>query len=146
MLSYPSRWPELCEVAESTTGKIMGYIIGKVEARNNNPLDWHGHVTAVTVANEFRRIGVAGKLMQFLEDVSDAKKCYFVDLFVRVTNKVAVAMYKSLGYVVFRTLKGYYSGPPDEDAYDMRKALSRDKEKRSEQPPTAEELQELDDT
>ena len=124
----------------------MGYIIGKAEARNNNPLDWHGHVTAVTVADEFRRVGLAAKLMHFLEDISDDQKCYFVDLFVRVSNKVAVGMYRSLGYIVFRTLKGYYTGPPDEDAYDMRKALSRDKEKRSEKPPTAEELLELDDT
>ena len=120
--------------------------MGKSEARNNNPLDWHGHVTAISVAEEYRRIGLAAKLMHSLENVSDAKKCYFVDLFVRVSNKVAVGMYRSLGYVVYRTIKGYYTGPPDEDAYDMRKALSRDKEKRSEQPPTEEELLEFDDT
>ena len=47
-------------------------------------------------------------------------------------------------YVVFRTIKDYYTGPPDEDAYDMRKALSRDKEKRSERPPTQEELEILE--
>ncbi len=131
---------------ESTTGKIMGYIMGKAEARNNNPLDWHGHVTAVSVADEFRRIGMAANLMHLLEEVSEHKKCYFVDLFVRVSNRVAVTMYKSLDYVVYRTLKDYYTGPYREDAYDMRKALSRDKDKRSEQPPTAEELLELDDT
>lgn len=133
-------------MAESPTGKIMGYIMGKSEARQSNPLDWHGHVTAISVADEFRRIGLAAKLMKLLEDVSEAKKCYFVDLFVRVSNVVAVGMYKALGYVVYRTITGYYTGPPDEDAYDMRKALSRDKEKRSERPPTAEELEALDDT
>ena len=124
----------------------MGYIMGKSEARQNNPLDWHGHVTAVSVAEEFRRIGLAAKLMKSLEDVSEIKKCYFVDLFVRVSNKVAVSMYKALGYVVFRTIPDYYTGPPDEDAYDMRKALSRDVEKKSERPPTQEELDALDDT
>lgn len=133
-------------MAESPTGKIMGYIMGKSEARQNNPLDWHGHVTAVSVAEEFRRIGLAAKLMDCLEDVSELKRCYFVDLFVRVSNKVAVAMYKALGYVVFRKIDGYYSGPPDEDAYDMRKALSRDPEKKSEGPPTQEELDSFDDT
>lgn len=133
-------------MAESSTGKIMGYIMGKAEARQNNPLDWHGHVTAVSVADEYRRIGLAAKLMKFLEDVSDSKKCYFVDLFVRVSNKIAVGMYKTFGYVVFRTIKGYYTGHPDEDAYDMRKALSRDRDKRSEQPPTEAELLALDDT
>ncbi len=119
--------------------------MGKCEARRNNPLDWHGHVTAVSVAEEYRRIGLAAKLMNVLEEVSDSKKCYFVDLFVRVSNSVAVTMYKALGYVIFRMIKGYYSGPPDEDAYDMRKALSRDKDKRSEMPPTEEEIAALDD-
>ncbi len=122
----------------------MGYIMGKSEARQNNPLDWHGHVTAISVADEFRRIGLAAKLMRFLEDVSELKKCYFVDLFVRVSNVVAVQMYRALGYVDFRTIKDYYTGPPDEDAYDMRKALSRDKEKRSERAPTQEELEILE--
>eukprot|EP00075_Anas_platyrhynchos_P015139 XP_027304392.1 N-alpha-acetyltransferase 20-like [Anas platyrhynchos] len=59
---------------------------------------------------------------------------FFVDLFVRVSNQVAVNMYKQLGYSVYRTVLEYYSasnGEPDEDAYDMRKALSRDTEKKS---------------
>lgn len=45
------------------------------------------------------------------------KKCFFVDLFVRVSNDIAVNMYKKLGYVVYRTVLDYYSGDPDEDAY-----------------------------
>jgi len=59
------------------------------------------------------------------------KDAFFVDLFVRMSNNVAVDMYKQLGYVVYRRVLEYYSGDPDEDAYDMRKALSRDKEKKS---------------
>lgn len=45
---------------------------------------------------------------------------FFVDLFVRVSNQVAVNMYKQLGYSVYRTVIEYYSasnGEPDEDAY-----------------------------
>lgn len=70
---------------------------------------------------------------------------YFVDLFVRVSNKAAIGMYEGLGYSVYRRILGYYCDP-DEDAYgkevymrlvtdlsilDMRKALPRDVEKRS---------------
>ena len=40
---------------------------------------------------------------------------YFVDLFVRVSNAVAIAMYKKMGYVVYRQVLNYYSG--EEDAY-----------------------------
>lgn len=130
------RWPEYIQVAESPSGKIMGYIMGKSEARQNNPSDWHGHVTAISVAWDYRRLGLAATLMHYLEEVSEHKRCFFVDLFVRVSNTVAVNMYHNLGYVVFRRIPNYYTGPPDEDAYEMRKSLSRDKDKLAERPCT----------
>lgn len=40
-----------------------------------------------------------------------------MDLFVRVSNKVAITMYQQLGYIVYRTVLEYYNGDPDEDAY-----------------------------
>lgn len=45
------------------------------------------------------------------------KNTYFVDLFVRVSNKVAINMYTNLGYIVYRTIIDYYSGDNEEDAY-----------------------------
>jgi len=45
------------------------------------------------------------------------KRCFFVDLFVRVSNAVAVDMYRNLGYVVYRKVIDYYSGDVDEDAF-----------------------------
>lgn len=45
------------------------------------------------------------------------KNTYFVDLFVRVSNEVAINMYKNLGYIVYRTVLEYYSGDPEENAY-----------------------------
>jgi N-terminal acetyltransferase B complex catalytic subunit len=45
------------------------------------------------------------------------KNTYFVDLFVRVSNKRAVDMYHKLNYVVYRRIIGYYSGERDEDAF-----------------------------
>ena len=109
--------------------------------RQNVPTDWHGHVTALTVHPNFRRLGLAAKLMSTLENISDRRKCYFVDLFVRVSNTVAVQMYKNLGYIVYRKIVGYYSAPPgsnmdNEDAYDMRRALKMDKEGKSVIPIT----------
>ena len=43
-------------------------VMGKAEGSGEN---WHGHVTALTVAPEFRRLGLAAKLMHILEDISD---------------------------------------------------------------------------
>ena len=68
--------------------------------------------------------------MAYLEEISeDLYNGYFVDLFVRVSNKLAQLMYENIGYIVFRRVLGYYSG--DEDAFDMRKALKRDVKKTS---------------
>ncbi|NWT17450.1 NAA20 acetyltransferase, partial [Vireo altiloquus] len=147
-LQYLAHWPEYFIVAEAPGGELMGYsecwgaavltlcvftVMGKAEGSVARE-EWHGHVTALSVAPEFRRLGLAAKLMELLEEISEKKGGFFVDLFVRVSNQVAVNMYKQLGYSVYRTVLEYYSassGEPDEDAYDMRKALSRDTEKKS---------------
>ena len=49
--------------------------------------------------------------------------------FVRKSNALAIGMYSKMGYSIYRQVIGYYSG--EEDAYDMRKALSRDVDKKS---------------
>ncbi len=84
----------------------MGYVMGKVEGKGEN---WHGHVTAVTVAPEFRRLGLGRKLMSVLEDVSEkVYDAYFVDLYVRASNEVAIGMYKRFGYSIYRRVLNYY--------------------------------------
>lgn len=40
---------------------------------------------------------------------------FFVDLFVRVSNALAINMYNTFGYSVYRRVVGYYSG--EEDAF-----------------------------
>ncbi|GAA6064010.1 hypothetical protein JCM10212_001405 [Sporobolomyces blumeae] len=154
-LSYLLHWSELFSVVESaggsarssssyglasrrarTTGasgggeggELMGYVMGKTEGRGK---DWHGHVSAITVSPSHRRLGLASMLMDSLETVSAQQKGWFVDLFVRESNDLAIGLYESLGYKVYRRVKGYYGGgprEPDEDAFDMRKALPIDEQ------------------
>lgn len=113
---------------------------------------WHGHITVLTVAPSWRRLGYASRLTEQLELGSDINNAWFVDLYVRAGNKVAVDMYKNMGlvevcpwdsknneltcqnrYSVFRRVVNYYSDDPTglsesgEDAFDMRKPCSRDK-------------------
>ncbi len=127
-LSYLARWPGMCSLQEGASGRVSSYMIGKAEGRGS---EWHGHVSALTVAPEFRRLGLAKTLMAELERVSDkAYNGFFVDLFVRVGNTIAVRMYTALGYTVYRRVLGYY-GDPDEDAFDMRKRCPRDADGRS---------------
>lgn len=55
---------------------------------------------------------------------------------MRKSNKVAQALYHGMGYSVYRRVLDYYSDDPTdptkdgEDAYDMRKPLKRDKERK----------------
>jgi N-terminal acetyltransferase B complex catalytic subunit len=120
-LTYLARWPALCLAAVTRGGAVAGYILGKQEGKGKK---WHGHVTAVAVAPAFRRTGLASALVAALEAASDADGCYFVDLFVRASNEAALKLYARLGYTVYRRVLGYYSG--EEDALDMRRALSAD--------------------
>uniref|UniRef100_A0A6U4ABV9 N-acetyltransferase domain-containing protein n=1 Tax=Ditylum brightwellii TaxID=49249 RepID=A0A6U4ABV9_9STRA len=128
-LQYMSQWPESFTVAEAPDGSLMGYMLGKSEGRGNL---WHGHVSAVTVAPSYRRLGLAKTLMDDLESIStEVYNAFFVDLFVRASNQLAISMYEKFGYVRYRRVLGYYSGDDPEDAFDMRKALPRDKNKES---------------
>lgn len=119
----------LFSVAEAPNGSLMGYMLGKAEGDDNL---WHGHVSAVTVAPGYRRLGLAKTLMDDLESKCiHVYNAYFVDLFVRASNELAIKMYQKFDYVTYRRVLGYYSGDDGEDALDMRKALPRDKFKTS---------------
>ncbi len=50
-LQYLAKWPEYCLMAAGPGQESMGYIFGKAEGVGEG---WHGHVTAVTVAPQFR--------------------------------------------------------------------------------------------
>ncbi|KAL2007881.1 hypothetical protein VTN00DRAFT_7863 [Thermoascus crustaceus] len=138
-LNYLMRWPSLFSVVENRDGHIVGYIMGKLEEQppsmRSSPhyTPWHGHITVLTVAPAWRRLGFARRLTESLERSSDINDAWFVDLYVRAGNKVAVGMYKGMGYSVFRRVVNYYSDDPTglsdagEDAFDMRKPCSRDK-------------------
>ncbi|KAI5303433.1 hypothetical protein KEM56_007547 [Ascosphaera pollenicola] len=132
-LQYLMEWPSLFNVVQDRNGSILGYIMGKTEEQppelKSSPhyTPWHGHVTALTVAPAWRRLGYASRLTESLERASDSQNAWFVDLYVRASNKIAVDMYQKMGYTVFRRVKNYYCDDPSgmseegEDAFDMRK-------------------------
>lgn len=105
-----------------------------------NPLPWHGHITILTVSPPYRRLGYAKLLTSALERSCNQSSAWFVDLYARASNTLAIDMYKRMGYSVFRRVVMYYSDDPNgtsdegggggEDAFDMRKPLDRDKERK----------------
>jgi N-terminal acetyltransferase B complex catalytic subunit len=83
-------------------------------------------MTSLTVVSGARRLGLAMKLCEVLEQHCDALDVWFVDLFVQADNTAAQALYK-MGYSVYRRVVGYYKD--NGDAFDMRKPLSKDRER-----------------
>ena len=131
-LHYSTGWPPLNWTARNNSGDVCGYILGS--ANTKKPEQAKGHVTAVTVSEDYRRLGIASMLMSILETVCDRYyHAYFVDLFVRPSNKSAQIMYNKLGYTLYRQIINYYS-TIHEDGYDMRKSLARDIDKKFMKP------------
>lgn len=133
---YLIRWPSLF-FKSVEFDDISGYMIGKNEGKLSK-LEWHTHISAVTINNQYRRIGLASDLCLFLEDIVNKKPddTLFIDLFVKVTNTLALQLYQKLGYSIYRRVVGYYGKemPLDRnnindeiDGFDMRKSLPADK-------------------
>lgn len=118
------RYPETFIICEES-GQIEGYIMCRIEVGLSNygfsGLVRKGHVVSIAVLPQFRHRGVAQAIIKkALEgmDYYKAKQCF---LEVRVTNDVAISLYKKLGFEVTRTINGYYSD--GEDAYVMTKRI-----------------------
>ncbi|CDR36980.1 CYFA0S01e06084g1_1 [Cyberlindnera fabianii] len=135
-LEYLTEWPSLFFKSTELDSTISGYMMAKTEGKGP---EWHTHITAVTINSHYRRIGLASYLCDNLEYITDAKphEANFIDLFVKVTNSLAISLYEKLGYSVFRRVVGYYGNDSpyptstskiddQKDAFDMRKAMKRD--------------------
>ena len=96
-------------------------VLGKAEGQG---VEWHGHVTAITVAPEYRRLSLGRKMMNLLELVSDATyRGFFVDLYVRCNNQIAIGMYEGLGYSIYRRVREYYGGSIGQGGRDEEDAF-----------------------
>ena len=120
-------WPSLLHIAEDHNGKIVGYVLAKLEDEDIKQGEVQGHITSISVLRTYRRLGVASKLMNhalnMMQEYFDAD---FVSLHVRVSNRPALFLYhNNLGFEVRGIEKGYYADK--EDAYKMRKYFKKDK-------------------
>ncbi|KAL4428191.1 hypothetical protein ABPG75_002280 [Micractinium tetrahymenae] len=108
-------WPQLLYVAEDYDGKIVGYVLAKMEEES---AEVHGHITSLAVARTHRKLGLATKLMSAAHKAMvEVFGAHYCSLHVRVTNRGAFHLYThTLGYK--RTEKAYYAD--GEDAYSMR--------------------------
>jgi ribosomal protein S18 acetylase RimI-like enzyme len=127
-------WPQLLWVAEDFDGKIVGYVLAKMEEDERQPR--HGHITSLSVLRSHRKRGIATALMrQSQREMDDVFEAEYVSLHVRKSNRAAYHLYNvTLNYQVNDVEKGYYAD--GEDAYDMRCYFRNDPRDREESSPS----------
>ncbi|RLF88826.1 ribosomal-protein-alanine N-acetyltransferase [Thermococci archaeon] len=105
-------FPEGFLVAE-LEGRIVGYVITRMRSRTE------GHVVAIAVDPEYRGRGIGKSLVLRAMKILREKGSRRVRLEVRVSNEVAISLYKSLGFEIEGVIRRYYMD--GEDAYLMYK-------------------------
>uniref|UniRef100_A0A9L0S1W1 N-terminal amino-acid N(alpha)-acetyltransferase NatA n=1 Tax=Equus caballus TaxID=9796 RepID=A0A9L0S1W1_HORSE len=87
-------WPQLSYIAEDEDGKIVGYVLAKME---EDPDDVpHGHITSLAVKRSHRRLGLAQKLMdQASRAMIENFSAQYVSLHVRKSNRAALHLYSN---------------------------------------------------
>lgn len=112
-------WPQLLQVAEDHKGKVVGYVLAKME--DEDTPNQHGHITSLSVLRTHRKCGLATGLMTSSHSrMIEAFDADHVCLHVRETNHAAFHLYsQTLKYEINDVEKGYYAD--GENAYDMRK-------------------------
>ncbi|KAL2780495.1 N-alpha-acetyltransferase 11 [Daubentonia madagascariensis] len=116
-------WPQLSYIAEDEDGKIVGYVLAKME---EDPDDVpHGHITSLAVKRSHRRLGLAQKLMdQASRAMIENFSARYVSLHVRKSNRAALHLYSNtLNFQVSEVEPKYYAD--GEDAYAMKRDLSQ---------------------
>ncbi|MBC7909480.1 MAG: GNAT family N-acetyltransferase [Pyrinomonadaceae bacterium] len=88
-------------------GMMVGFIVGLVEP------DHTGHITTLGVAPEYRRRGIAQKMLGKIEDGFRRRDVRIVRLEVRSVNTGAQQLYRNLDYIVTQRLPRYYSNGGD---------------------------------
>ena len=98
-------------VAEDANGKVVGYAGLQVV------LD-EGYIANIAVFPEYRRQGIAGKLLQVFMNFAEANRLAFLTLEVRASNQAAISLYENRGFLEVGRRKNYYEHPK-EDAIIM---------------------------
>jgi ribosomal protein S18 acetylase RimI-like enzyme len=106
----------VCHKIVSPADEMMAFVVGMIEPDNT------GHVVALGVAPEHRRLGHGQHLMYEVEQRFLRRGVSTVRLEVRTSNVAAQRLYLDLGYKIVRRMPRYYTS--GDDGYLMVKSLS----------------------
>ena len=118
--SILDNYPESFLVAQNRFGKIIGYIMWRVEKTPSlDSLRYtnKGHLVSIAVSQEYRKRGIAKTLLlNSMEAVKKYKIQEYV-LEVRVSNYNAIKLYEQFNFQTVNIKKNYYRD--GESAYYM---------------------------
>lgn len=98
-------------------GMVTGLICGYFAADE-------AEITSVAVAPEYRRHGIAARLMEgYLSTLPEITSSIFLE--VRESNAAAIGLYEKFGFEKISIRKNFYSYP-DENAVVMRKIINKE--------------------
>jgi ribosomal-protein-alanine N-acetyltransferase len=99
----------------TASNDMIAFVVGMIEP------DSTGHVVALGVDPDYRRLGFGRDLMHAVEDGFLTNGISTVRLEVRTTNDVAQKLYFGMGYKIVRRMPRYYTS--GDDGYLMVKGL-----------------------
>jgi len=108
-------------VAETTDGELVGFVIVHVE---RGAAGRRGYLVTLDVAEEWRRKGLAGRLMREAEARTVAAGARWMELHVFIGNEAAIRFYERLGYERVAMRRRFY-GADGLDAFVYRKEIAR---------------------
>ena len=105
-------------VAEDENGTVLGYagLLVMID---------EGYITNVAVFPEYRRLGVAAKIIEVYMNFAQANDLAFLTLEVRPSNEAALALYRRFGFEEVGRRKNYYD-LPKEDALILTRFFKED--------------------
>lgn len=103
---------------DGDTGAVLGYAGLLVVADE-------GYITNVAVFPEFRRCGIAARILEVYLNFAEANRLAFVTLEVRPTNAPAIALYQRYGFEEVGRRKNYYD-LPKEDALILTRYFDKE--------------------
>lgn len=120
MRAFAEERGALALVAETVAGELVGFVIVHVE---RGAAGRRGYLVTLDVAEEWRRKGIAGKLMREAEARTVAAGARWMELHVFTGNEAAIRFYERLGYERIAMRRRFY-GADGLDALVYRKEIA----------------------
>jgi ribosomal-protein-alanine N-acetyltransferase len=99
--------PNVICLALRVSGELSGYLIAFLK----------GHellIANLAVADQYRRMGLASRLILHILLIASEKGLSYAVLDVRESNDGAINLYSRFGFRVIGKRRGYYSSPPED--------------------------------